>query len=400
MRFNTLWAILFLALPLSNSATAFEDKENTYAALLTSGNNAHIILATESLFYEKSTNTELLDIVAELMWRGSKEELYISSDGLSWLAKTLGQSQLSRYQQVLKKADANMAILEKRDKPAETWGGDEEEEESEVKRRGDGPVRPSSDWSGSVYTSVIDDIHTEVNHTKVREYIADALERLTISSSEDFVEGSIDHKALVERIEKYKKANHKARQDIVISSIKRGTYISDVYQQLGLPDSESVYFVRKMRAFIGRVSLARLQVKYGDQGVIQFLLQDEAQPGWYVYKVYSFQPEGLIAKLSSQDTVQIKKAAKYIYKAFIFDTATLDAAAKRVWDSMNTDDHYLADSVAWLCKGIGKSGNSRYLTIMQDVANNAQNERIRNYAKKQIKLLHGGNAPQYISYKH
>lgn len=401
MKFRNLGLSILLSLSFTNAAMAFEGKENTYAALLASGNNDQIVMAAESLFYEKSTNTELLDIVAELMWRGSKEELYISSDGLSWLAKTLGQSKLSRYKPILQKVDANMAILEERDKPAETWGIDEEEDDEPVTqtRRGDGPVRPKSGWNSYAYASIIDEIHVEVNHTKVRNYIEDVLELLTIESSETFVEGSVDQKALLERIEKYKKANYKDRQEITISNIKRGDYISDVYAKLGLPDRESVFYIRKSKAFVGQISLAWLQIRYGDQGSIQFSREDGDKPGWYVFKVYSFQPEGLMAKLASDDAAEVKKVGHYIFKTYVQETEILDVLAKRIWKSMHTDDPRLADSIAWLCKGIGNSRHSRYLTFMQEVAKNAQSNKVKGYARKQLKLLQGGNAPQYLSYK-
>lgn len=408
MNIQSLWAMLILLISISTSTYAFEGKNNTYASLLASANNEQVILAAQSLYTENSTNTKLLDIAAELLWFGSKQEAHISSDGLSWLAKAIGQSKLTRYKTILKNVDANMAILEANYKPKVELEFDDEEDEdspetkSETRVKGSTRPKYTSFWAGSIAASTIDDIHTEINHSKVRKYIATALDNLTDQSSIDFVAGKMDHQVLIKNINTSKQAVIKNRQELDFSQIKRGHSLDDIYDKFGLPDSPAVYYISKQKPFVGRVLLAQLQINYNNAAVLQLLHREDdyddndEQPGWYVHRVYSFQPDGLKAGLLSQNLSQLRKNARGIYHGKLFDTEILDIVAKRLWDSRDIEVSPLDDAFAWLCKGIGESGNSRYRTIMQNLAENAKNEKIKSYANKQIELLKNGNEQQYI----
>jgi len=403
MNIKYLCAILTLGIGISIPAYAFEGKDNTYASMLVSGSNELVILGAQSLYYEKSSNTELLDIVAELLWYESKHESYITSDGLSWLAKTLGQSKLTRYKTVLKDVDVKMAALEKKYKQAFKFDDDDEEdaEESEPVKKTSGSLRPSiSSWGGTIVDYAIDGVHTAVDHSKVRDFIAKALETLTDQSQADYVAGKLDYKRILDKITTSKQTHIKNRQEINFSSIKRGKYLKDVYSEIGLPDSPSAYFVSRTRVFRGRYVESRLQIRYGDAGIVQLLLDNDREgPGWYVYKVFSFQPNGLKAGLLSNDANQLRTYASNMYAAYLTDTSILDIAAQRLWDSMNTTDGQLGDALAWVCKSIGRSRQTRYRTLMQDVADNAQNAKAKKYAKRQLEYLTFGDEQQFVSYK-
>lgn len=395
-RLILFFAILSLLIP--TTSLAFEGIDHTYAALLASGQTKKAKIVAEALFLEGSDNIELLDIISELLSRGSKAELDMTSDDLAWLAKSLGHSRLSRYRKVLQQADADIAILEARYKAARKPGNDDEDSDtSDLDMIPQPPV-----------TEMINRISFEVNHSKVRSYISDALKRLSIKTNVQFIAGKMDLKALQEKIEVVRKTGFKDRGQIEFSKIGRGMSIYDIYGKIGLPDYEAYFNITRHRPFIGGVLVPQIQVTYRDKGTIQFI-NDNVKNGrvvWRVYKVfpqikvtdYGDEPEGLIDKLKSNNPGTIRKAAKIFYQEETLETETLDIVATVIWKYRNTDDRIMADAIAWLCKVVGKSKNSRYQTLISEVSKISENSKIERYAEKQLDLFEDENVPQFLEY--
>jgi hypothetical protein len=398
MLYKSIRGFFFLLLLIPSALSiAFENIDHTYAALLASGQTKKAKIVAEALFQEKSNNIELLDIIAELLWRGSKTELDIESDDLAWLAKSLGHSKLARYRQLLQQADANMAILEARNKPVQQSDSDAES--------------ASSDNYMTPYQAVneaVNSIPYEVNHKKVRSYISDALKRLSEDSAEQYIAGTLDLNVLKERVERIRKANLKDRSQLDFTVLERGTSISDIYKKIGLPDHEGYHNVSRLRPFVGRVYFSQLQITYEDKGTIQFI-EDGVNNGrvvWEVYRVfpvkkvviYEDEPEGLIDKLKSNNPGAIRKAAKKLYSEQQVETETLDLVARVIWKYRNTDDDKMIDAIAWLCKVVGKSRNSRYQTLISEVAKTTENSKIERYAEKQLDYFEDEDVPQFLEY--
>lgn len=394
-RLISLFATLSLLIP--TTSLAFEGIDHTYAALLASGETKSAKIVAVALYQEESNNIELLDIVAELLWLGSKEELEITSDDLAWLAKSLGGSRLSRYRKVLQQADANMAILEARYKSVQKPESDEESDTSNEY------MTPQQ-----AVNEVVSSISFEVNHKKVRSYISDALKNISKEKNEQFITGKMDLKVLQERIESNRKTNFKDRGQLEFSKIERGISIYDIYDKIGLPDYEHYYNVTKRQAFAGGVLVPQLQVTYQDKGTIQFL-RNKVEYGRVVWKVhrvfpekkftvYEDEPEGLIDKLESTNPNAIRKAAKKLYQEEKLEVEILDLVGKVIWKYKNTDDHIMVDAIAWLCKVVGKSRNPRYQTLISEVSKTTENSKIEKYAEIQLDLFEDKNVPQFLEY--
>ncbi len=81
--------------------------------------------------------------------------------------------------------------------------------------------------------------------------------------------------------------------------------------------------------------------------------------------------------------------------------------AKRIWFHHPTDKLFVSaakdkllsslkvselsrrdvDALGWLCKVLGKSGDSQYRAVLLEISRSASNRRVRNYAKKYARLL-------------
>ena len=344
----------------------FKGEEYINASLLLSGENPQVILAAKTLYFAKSKNIELLDIVAELLWLESKPKSYMSSDGLAWMVKALGNSRLTRYQNLLKIVDVRLAILE--DKSPREFSYDDEFDESSN----------ASSWSG---------MFSSPDYGRVRSYVKRWLPKLRDSSYADFIEGKLDFQALSKRVNRSKQAGTKDINEINLTGL-RAKNIDQITAQAGLPDSFSVYFR----------SGVQLQLNYGKAGIVQLIRKRKARK-WRVYRITSLPPEGFRIGLLTNDPASLRQYAQTIINKKITDTDILDIAAKRIWDSKNTEDQLLGDAMAWLCKSIGESQNSRYRIIMEDISVKAKNEKITRYCKDQLVQLTVGDSEQYVLYK-
>ena len=97
----------------------------------------------------------------------------------------------------------------------------------------------------------------------------------------------------------------------------------------------------------------------------------------------------LVNMLSSDDVALRRDAAKVIVRNAKTDEKVFVAVAstlKKMSEEFRSDS-LSVDVMAWLCKALAASGDSRYLEDLEFVRNNTQNVKLRTYAEKAIKSI-------------
>ncbi|WP_372943172.1 hypothetical protein [Shewanella sp.] len=90
--------------------------------------------------------------------------------------------------------------------------------------------------------------------------------------------------------------------------------------------------------------------------------------------------------LSSNDLILIRIAAKRIMHEREYSEVMLTQLSEQLTQPRLLDDSRLAiDTYAWLAKALASSGNDKFKAVIEDMANNAANKKLRSYAKKYLK---------------
>lgn len=79
-----------------------------------------------------------------------------------------------------------------------------------------------------------------------------------------------------------------------------------------------------------------------------------------------------------------KDAAKLLVKAKYRDTTVLDVAERVLLRSYQTADD---DTMSWLCKALGASGQGKYKATLSKVATSATSRKLKGYAEKSLEQL-------------
>ncbi|MBL4851590.1 MAG: hypothetical protein JKY90_04830 [Gammaproteobacteria bacterium] len=87
------------------------------------------------------------------------------------------------------------------------------------------------------------------------------------------------------------------------------------------------------------------------------------------------------------DLRQLKAAVRRVHDAEIFNTEVLDVAAEIML--VTYPDTYKAelDTLSWLAKALGESGNNRYYGVLSEVVDKTRFKKLRNHSKKSLKKL-------------
>ncbi len=94
--------------------------------------------------------------------------------------------------------------------------------------------------------------------------------------------------------------------------------------------------------------------------------------------------------LESNNTEQQKDAAKLMVKANYRDTVVLDAVEKillRSYQASANESGERIDTLSWLCKALGASGQSKYKATLSKIANEAPQRKLKGYAEKSLNQL-------------
>lgn len=103
-----------------------------------------------------------------------------------------------------------------------------------------------------------------------------------------------------------------------------------------------------------------------------------------------------IKMLTQNNNRSIKQGAQSIYKTSKFTPEVLDVAAEVLLQRYPRAGRYDVDTLSWLCKTIGRSGNNRYYSALQEVAKRTTHKKLRKYAKAAIKQVGRPNKTQYM----
>jgi hypothetical protein len=80
------------------------------------------------------------------------------------------------------------------------------------------------------------------------------------------------------------------------------------------------------------------------------------------------------------------------------NTEVLDVAAEVLLEKYKqAADRDSADALAWLCRALGGSGNNRYKAAIDEVANKAENRKLRGYCEKASKSLLKGATESFTA---
>jgi len=96
-----------------------------------------------------------------------------------------------------------------------------------------------------------------------------------------------------------------------------------------------------------------------------------------------------IKQIKSENAINQRDAAKRIIRARLFDTKVMDVVAEYLLKgyTKNSRDRNHVDAMAWMCKALGASGNSKYTKPLKTVAEKADNRKLRGYAAKSLAQL-------------
>lgn len=102
-----------------------------------------------------------------------------------------------------------------------------------------------------------------------------------------------------------------------------------------------------------------------------------------------------IDQLSKGGIISIKQAAQSIYNTGKTSQEVIDVAAEVLLTRYPTAANSDIDTLSWLCKAIGRSGNSRYYSALREVYKSRAHRKLRKYAKVAIKQVGKSTENQY-----
>ncbi|MCA1794203.1 MAG: hypothetical protein LC660_10115 [Desulfobacteraceae bacterium] len=97
-----------------------------------------------------------------------------------------------------------------------------------------------------------------------------------------------------------------------------------------------------------------------------------------------------IAMIQSQDPVLMRDAAKMTYRNPMTGEAVTNAISEVLLDnigSKSAGNRTMTDALAWMCKALGRSGNSKYRSVLTEVIENSTSEKLKKHARKSLSML-------------
>ncbi len=102
-----------------------------------------------------------------------------------------------------------------------------------------------------------------------------------------------------------------------------------------------------------------------------------------------------IDRLSSGGPVTVRDVAKSISQTGIDEVEVLDALAERVWRDHKKEGASQVDATSWGIVALGNSGNSRYQSLIKEIADTTPFKKVKKHAQKSLKKLKNGSVEQY-----
>lgn len=102
-----------------------------------------------------------------------------------------------------------------------------------------------------------------------------------------------------------------------------------------------------------------------------------------------------IKQMTLGGNTSLKQAAQSIYNTGKKSTKVLDVAAEILIQRYPTADKKDLDTLAWVAKAIGASGNGRYHNILKEVVDSKAHRKLRKYAKLALRKVGKPKGKQY-----
>jgi len=107
--------------------------------------------------------------------------------------------------------------------------------------------------------------------------------------------------------------------------------------------------------------------------------------------------ERYISMLVNGGPSSVRSAAESMYHTHVDDREVLDVAAEVLltrYEKKASSNTYM-DALAWVCKAIGQSGDSRYYATLEQVASATKAKSLRKHCKKSYKKLSSSTDEPY-----
>ncbi len=178
------------------------------------------------------------------------------------------------------------------------------------------------------------------------------------------------------------------------------------YKKTGAGELDDSAWMAKALSYSGQPKyLPTLEKIYGEvysQNFRKYLLKSiERLPNWTkwnpdLYKGLDAVPAdrlkiARVINMLNSDYPKLRTVGgRHVWWHYTDNEELLDLTKERLIATYNTSgqDAFDIDAVAWLCKGLAKSGDSKYKPLIEKIAKDARNKRVRGYAKKFLRMYY------------
>ncbi len=92
-----------------------------------------------------------------------------------------------------------------------------------------------------------------------------------------------------------------------------------------------------------------------------------------------------------------RDVAQSIYNGIERTPEVLDIAAEVLLQNYRQSGFVQIDATSWLCKALGASGNARYRGVLEEVADQAADKKVKKYATQALGMLPKNGAAPYLA---
>lgn len=103
-------------------------------------------------------------------------------------------------------------------------------------------------------------------------------------------------------------------------------------------------------------------------------------------------PFSLEERLHSENADALRAEARGLYSQRVNDPVMLDMIGQRLWEEKYATDPVMIDAMAWFCRVLGQSGDGRYRPLLNDIAKETGDRKLRRYAEAGRDALPSGSS--------
>jgi hypothetical protein len=410
-------SLCLLLLSTAGSAYEYTGRSHATAMLLLSDSDQSVKLAGKSIFQFGAEDRELADLLAEVVWTACSDKRQLSVDTLSWLAKAIGKTKQTRYTGLL-----DYCLSMKKDEKTQgylKWAKKELNIASAAPFEG-GHLDLAKIHSGlTVHHRPVDQAQMIKRFEGLSKFASLTEVYLLLGYPDEFgvaslPGGTVGH--MYVRVPVSSAALAVTYKDIgTIEFGQSGTdWILDnaISPRGSFWSKHDGHFVNlreqiakgngeQLREVAESVLLANKPLdKDVSEAILNRIITGADTPDsgladslvWLGNAVLETGDADHEKKLTRYlvdhgNGPQMRSVAEHLLAGNSLDREVLDAAMERISTSRSTEDGSLADGLAWLCKVMLKSGDTRYKESLIDVSKTAAHKALRKYADMAAKGL-------------